>query len=97
MEPHQGTREEMRRAIRRLNALEYVILLAAVLLALVGGALAAFLIRSLAGFPFGITWAVASVLLFVLPGVAVYGRELRKRTELTDGNREPRAGESDGG
>ncbi len=83
-EPHKGAREEMRRAIRRLSALEYVILLAAVVLALFGGALAAALLRSVTGFPFGVTWAVASILLFVLPGFAVYGRELRRRAGTPD-------------
>lgn len=75
----------MQRVIRRLSALEYVILAGALLLALLGGALAAWLLRVAAGFPFGVSWAVASLLLFVLPAAAVYGRELRSGSRVGHG------------
>lgn len=68
-------REVMERAIRRLNILEYVILGAAALLALVGGALVAWLLGEVAEVPFRISWLVASLLLFVVPGGIVYARE----------------------
>ena len=66
------------RAIRRLDILEYVILLAAALMALLGGALVAWLLTALAGFSFRITWAISSLLLFVIPGGSVYLREFRR-------------------
>jgi len=71
-------REIAERAIRRLNILEYLILGAAALLALLGGALVAWVLMSAAGFPFRITWAVSSLLLFIIPGGSVYLRELRR-------------------
>jgi uncharacterized membrane protein len=74
------TRREMQRAIRRLNALEYVLLLGAALLAAGGGLVAAFFLNSELGFPFRMSWFICSLLLFVLPGVTVLGREtLRSR------------------
>lgn len=72
---HQQARKEMARAIRRLNALEYVILAGILILALLGGALLAILLEAGLGFPFRLTWIVGSLLLFVLPGVVVLGRE----------------------
>jgi predicted lysophospholipase L1 biosynthesis ABC-type transport system permease subunit len=70
-------REVVARAIRRLDAAEYGILLGAVLFALGGGALVAWLMRSLLDLPFRWAWAVASVLLFVIPAGGVYLQELR--------------------
>jgi uncharacterized membrane protein len=72
------------RAIRRLDILEYVILLAAALMALVGGALVAWLLTALIGFSYRITWAVSSILLFVIPGGSVYLRELRREKGYPD-------------
>lgn len=66
------------RAIRRLNILEYVILLAAVLVALLGGVVVAWVLMTVAGLPFRATWAVSSLLLFIIPGGSVYLRELRR-------------------
>lgn len=77
--PHREARETVHRAIRRLNVLEYVILTLVVLLSLAGGALLAFLASSLVGVPFRITWAVASVLIFVIPAAIVWGKEVRVR------------------
>jgi len=71
------TRKDMERAIRRLNTLEYVILMAAVLVALAGGGLIAVLLSSGTDLPFRPTWAVLSLLLIIVPGVAVFGRERR--------------------
>lgn len=85
----QGTRRFMQRAIRRLNALEYALLAGAALLALAGGFLAALFLREELGFPLRLTWAVCTVLLFVLPGAAVLGREKLKGREPP----EPRDGE----
>ena len=75
------TQEVTGRAIRRLDVLEYFILLAAVILALLGGALVAWILGAAAGFPFRISWAAASLLLFIVPGGIVYLRELRRERE----------------
>ncbi|RMH21219.1 MAG: hypothetical protein D6701_02685, partial [Gemmatimonadetes bacterium] len=74
------TRRLMARAVRRLDALETALLLGAAVLALAGGALAAWLLRSAAGFPFWPSWVVASLLLFVVPGLVAYGRHNRAPT-----------------
>jgi hypothetical protein len=70
---------EVERLIRRLDALEFFILIAAVFFALGGGALVAFLVSTGTELSFRPTWAVVSLLLFVVPGMAVLGRERRKR------------------
>lgn len=71
------TRKDLERVIRRLNALELLILLGAVAVALGGGALVAFLLSTGTRLPFRPTWAVLSLLLLLVPGVAVLGRERR--------------------
>jgi hypothetical protein len=58
----------MRRAIRRLSILEYVILVLAMAVAVAGGWIAAWLLQEALGLPFRPTWAVSSVLLFTVPG-----------------------------
>lgn len=77
------------RAIRRLDMLEYVLLAATALLSLLGGALAAFLLGGLAGLPFRSTWAVASVLLFVVPAVATWHRNREPRSSSAPGQEPP--------
>jgi uncharacterized membrane protein len=74
-EAHPETRRMMETAIRRLNALEYVILGVAMALALVAGALAAWMFENLFGVPFRPTWAVSSILFFIVPGWIVLRRE----------------------
>jgi hypothetical protein len=69
------TREVTLRAIRRLGILEGVILITAVVLALLAGALAAFLLGELLGTPFRVTWAAASLFLFVVPGLLIWVRD----------------------
>lgn len=74
--------EDARRAMewtrRRLDVLEVLVLFLALLLALLGGALLAWVLSGVAGAPFRLTWAVASLLLFIVPGGGVYLRELRR-------------------
>jgi predicted lysophospholipase L1 biosynthesis ABC-type transport system permease subunit len=65
----------METAIRRLNVLEYVILGVAMALALLAGALAALMVESVTGAPFRLTWALSSLLFFVVPGWVVFRRE----------------------
>ena len=69
----------MDRAIRRLNFLEFIILAGAAFAAVVGGWLTALLARNALGASFRVTWFVASLLLFVVPGVLVWSRERRSR------------------
>ena len=71
-------RETMRRALWRLNVLEYLILFLALLLALGGGGLVAWILSTAASFPFRLTWGLASLLLFIMPGGSVYLREFRR-------------------
>jgi uncharacterized membrane protein len=76
-------RKVMDRAVRRLDILEYLILLLALILALVGGALVAWILGTTFGTPFRLSWAVASLLLFVVPGGAVYLRERAHRRPIS--------------
>ena len=74
-EAHPETRRMMEIAIRRLNALEYVILGVAMALALVAGWLAAWMVENVIGAPFRLAWAVSSLLFFIVPGWVVLRRE----------------------
>jgi uncharacterized membrane protein len=79
-EEYRGTRKEMERAIRRLNALEYVILGFAVIVAMAGGGVVAYILSSGTALPFRLTWVVLSLLLLIVPGAVVLGRDrLRDR------------------
>ena len=74
----EAARKVTERALRRLNILEYVILFLALVMALLGGALVAWVVSSATDLSFRWTWTVASFFLFVLPGGFVYLRERRK-------------------
>lgn len=80
--------EEARAAVRwivgRLNVLEYLILFFALVLALAGGALVAWVVHSAIGLSFRWTWALASLLLFILPGGFVYLREFRGKGSIPE-------------
>ncbi len=80
---HPETRRMMETAIRRLNILEYVILGVAMMLALLAGSLAAWMVENLTGAPFRPTWAVSSLLFFIVPGWMVLRRERRAGTDPT--------------
>jgi uncharacterized membrane protein len=88
----QKVRQVAERAVRRLNVLEYVILAVAAVLALLAGAVAAFLLEAALGFPFRPTWAVASLALFCIPAAVAYLKE--KRLDRRGSARLP-AGEPD--
>jgi len=77
---HAGTRRMMETAIRRLNVIEYVILGAAMGLALTAGALTAWLLQGVTGASFRILWIVTSLLFFGVPGLMVLRRERRAAT-----------------
>ncbi|TVR64368.1 MAG: hypothetical protein EA422_06480 [Gemmatimonadales bacterium] len=89
----QETRRDMQRAIRRLNVLEYMIVVAAVLLALAGGWVVAFLLSAGTDLPLRPTWAVLSLSLIIVPAAAVFGRE-RLRAKRRD---HPEARDGDNG
>jgi hypothetical protein len=59
--------------------MEYLLLAAAGVFSLGGGAVAALGLRAAVGLSFRPTWAVTSLLFFVVPGVVVLGRERRAR------------------
>ncbi|MDX1646345.1 MAG: hypothetical protein R3304_04295 [Longimicrobiales bacterium] len=86
-----------RRAIRRLDILEWVILVAGAGLALLGGAIVAWLLRGMAGWDFRVTWVVASVLLFVVPGTIAVIRIKREEREHARRMAETRVEEGDDG
>lgn len=95
-ESEQFDREVMDRAIRRLNILEYVILGAAALLALLGGALVAWLASISLEVSFRISWVVASLLLFAVPGGIVYARERLTDSGPSERDVERTTGDVDG-
>lgn len=63
-------KEVTQRAIRRLDLLEWAIFGIGALLAMGGGAVVAGLLAVAGGWDFRSTWIGASLLLFVVPGVA---------------------------
>lgn len=68
------THEITARAIRRLDILEWVILAGAAGLAVLGGAVLAWLLYVPLGVSFRTVWIVASLVLFVVPGVISLAR-----------------------
>jgi peptidoglycan/LPS O-acetylase OafA/YrhL len=93
---YEETRRDMERVIRRLNALEYLILLGAAGLALGGGALVAFLLTAGNDWSFRLVWGVAALLLFVLPGALVLGRERMAQARRNEAERDSMNRSSDG-
>jgi len=88
----EAARSATRRALWRLDLLEYGLLAFALILALVGGALVAWVLRTVVSLPFRLTWAAVSLLLFIVPGMGVYLRELRrgKKKPAPDQKTEPK-------
>jgi len=80
------TAEVARRAIRRLDILEWVFLGGAVGLATLGGGAIAWLFQS-GGVYFRVTWLVSSLLLLVVPGVIVMTTLRRAERARTLGDR----------
>ena len=74
----EAARTATRRALWRLDMLEYGLLAFALLLALLGGALVAWVLQTVVSLPFRLTWAAVSLLLFIVPGLGVYLREHRR-------------------
>lgn len=67
-EAAEVAREVTRRAVWRLDILEWVILVAASGLAITGGALLAWLVAVPSGLSFRLVWLTTSMFLFVVPG-----------------------------
>ena len=61
-------REESKRLMRRLSLWTYGFVAAAILLAIIGGALVAWVLTG-AGYPFLRTWLLLAVLLLAIPGL----------------------------
>jgi uncharacterized membrane protein len=85
----------VRRAIWRLDVLEWVILFAAVVLAVGGAALVAPLLSLSLGVPFRWAWTLLSLFLFCVPGAIVLAR-VRREERVERGARSNRDGPSDG-
>lgn len=70
-----------RRAIKRLDILEWVILFAGVGLAMLGGAVVAWIFAGMADWDFRTTWIGASIVLFVVPGAVAVIKIRREERE----------------
>jgi len=75
--------------MRRLNVLEYILLVAAAIASVAGGWLAALLGRSALGLPFRPTWVVASLAFFLIPGAAAWLAERRSANAVRNTNEVP--------
>ena len=82
-EKAEAAREAVSWILGRLDVLEYLVLFLAMVMALLGGALVAWILTPVVPLSFRWTWALASVLAFILPAGFVYLRELRRETEST--------------
>jgi uncharacterized membrane protein len=82
--------EVARRAIRRLDILEWVIFGGACVIAITGGAGVAWLVVQSNELDFRPTWIVTSLLLFVIPGTVAITqmRRAERASALDDGHRE---------
>ena len=82
-EASKVTREVARRAIRRLDVLEWVIVAVTAVLAVGGGGLVALLVVGRSGTGFRGTWIVTSLLLLIVPGVVVLARHRKDERNRT--------------
>jgi len=83
------TREVAARAVRRLEFFEWALLVGAVALALVGGALVAALLATPLGVPFRLLWVGASLLFFVAPGAVALRRARQEERGVRPSNLNP--------
>ena len=87
------TRVVAKRAIRRLDILEWVIIGGALLVAVVGGWVVALVLNATVALPFRPTWIGGSLLLFGVPGAMTIRRIRREDREW---NRSKESDEADG-
>jgi uncharacterized membrane protein len=80
-EAAKATSEVARRAIRRLDVLEWAILAVAAALAIGGGALVAMILVGRSAPAFRTAWMVISLILFVVPGAVALVRLRKERGE----------------
>jgi len=73
-EAARATREVTRRAIRRLDIFEWVVLAVAMGLAVAGGWLVAWVLVGSSGGQHRVVWMIVSVILAVVPGAIVFGK-----------------------
>ena len=92
----EAARQALGWVVGRLNVLEFLILFLALVLALLGGALVAWLLSPALSLSFRWLWAVTSLLLFILPGGFVYLREFRNRGVFPNGNPQSESKEEHG-
>lgn len=85
--------EATRRAIRRLDLLEWVIFAAAAGLATAGGLILAMLFVGRSGERFRSTWIAASLLLLIVPGVIALARHRMDERRAAEGAPEERRDE----
>lgn len=78
----EATRLVAARAVRRLDLLEWVILVGAALMAATGGFFVGLLASAALGWPFRPTWVVASLVLFGVPGAIAVRRVRRDEREI---------------
>ena len=97
MDGYKGARKAVEQAIRRLNALEYVILGVALVIAMAGGALIAFLLQVSLGASFRLVWVVASLVLFMVPALVAFRHEMRESLGRRPSKNYNRMDDSNGG
>jgi hypothetical protein len=95
-EKAEAAREAVSWILGRLDVLEYLVLFLAMVMALLGGALVAWILAPVVPLSFRWTWALASVLAFILPGGFVYLREFRARGTSPSSDRESKPKEPHG-
>lgn len=83
-EAARAASEVTRRAIRRLDVLEWVILAVTVGLAIGGGWLLAWILVGTSSDGFRMAWMITAALLFIVPGLIVFAqirRDARREAE----------------
>jgi len=94
-EAAEVAREVTRRAVWRLDILEWVIMVAAAGLAVIGGALLAWLVAAPSGLSFQLVWVTTSMFLFIVPGafaIARFKNDERTRRRASKGVQEEQNG-----
>jgi hypothetical protein len=92
-EASEATRKVTRRAIRRLDVLEWIILAITAVIAVGGGGLVALLVVGPSAPRFRGVWMVTSLLLLIVPGAVVLARQ---RKEERNRRAKASGGEEDG-
>jgi hypothetical protein len=84
------TSEVARRAIRRLDFLEWVILAIAVAMAVGGGALVAWILAGSGNPSFRTVWLITSAVLLIVPGIVVFTKQRQEQRGKGAGRGTPR-------